>query len=178
MTSETGLLPSFPSQFALNQRISYHSDSKPFKLFFGRPLSYLDNYFNSISKLKTLCEITSLTKVMLQIIYPSIYKKVTKYSANVEKACVLQDIIGNILLDKVPPSALKPAGLDTPFEDKHFKVEKVLDHDSPPSNCYYLVKSKGYPDSDNSWVAAKAFGSQQPISTYWRKKYPKKKCHK
>ncbi|KAL6060044.1 hypothetical protein QOT17_013788 [Balamuthia mandrillaris] len=48
-------------------------------------LSYLDNYFNSISKLKTPCEITSLTKVMLQIIYPSIYEKVAKYSTNVEK---------------------------------------------------------------------------------------------
>ncbi|KAL6043845.1 hypothetical protein QOT17_023634 [Balamuthia mandrillaris] len=150
-------------------------------------------------KLKTPHEITSLTKVMLQIVYPSIYKKVVKYSTNIEKhfnannkiihfsprdkvmlknlsvnsktdpkslspfiihhctnkgAYILQDITGNILFDKVPPSAL----------------------DSPPSNHYYLMKWKGYPDSDNSWVAAKDFGSQQPIITYWGKKYPKKRC--
>ncbi|KAL6065851.1 Chromodomain Y-like protein 2 [Balamuthia mandrillaris] len=53
---------------------------------------------------------------------------------------ILQDITGDILPDKVPPSALKPVDPDTPFEDEHFKVEKVLDHDGPPSNRYYLVK--------------------------------------
>ncbi|KAL6062761.1 hypothetical protein QOT17_012037 [Balamuthia mandrillaris] len=211
---------SSPTQFALNQRISRRSDSKPFKLFFSRPLSYPDNYFSSISKLKTPREITSLTKVMLQIVYPSIYEKVAKYSANVERhfnannkiihfssgdkvmlknssansktnpkflgpfiihqctnngAYVLQDITGDILPDKVPPSALKLVDPDTPFEDKHFEVEKVLDHDGPPSNRYYLVKWKGYPALDNSWVAAKDFGSQRPISTYWGKKYSKKR---
>ncbi|KAL6057329.1 hypothetical protein QOT17_015576 [Balamuthia mandrillaris] len=76
------------------------------------------------------------------------------------------DITGNILPDKVPPRALKPVDPDTPFEDKHYEMEKILDHDGPPSNHYYLVKWKGYPDSDNSWVAAKDFGSQRPISTY------------
>ncbi|KAL6048895.1 hypothetical protein QOT17_020777 [Balamuthia mandrillaris] len=161
---------------------------------------------------------------MLQIVYPSIYKKVTKYSASIEKyfnannkithfspgdkvmlknssanpktdpkylspfiihhctnnrAYVLQDITGDILPDKIPPSALKLVDPNTPFEDKHFKVEKVLDHDGPPSDCYYLVKWKGYPDLDNSWVAAKDFSSQRPITTYWGKKYPKtKKRHK
>ncbi|KAL6046888.1 hypothetical protein QOT17_021951 [Balamuthia mandrillaris] len=60
-----------------------------------------------------------------------------------------------------------------------FKVEKVLNHDGPPSDCYYLVKWKGYPNMDNSWVAAKDFGSRRPITTYWGKKYPKtKKRHK
>ncbi|KAL6070503.1 hypothetical protein QOT17_006769 [Balamuthia mandrillaris] len=146
-------------------------DSKPFKLFFGKPLSYPDNYFNSISKIKTPPEITSLTKVMLQIFYPSIYKKVTKYSANIEKYFNItnkiiyfssgdKDITGNILLDKVPPSALTPVDRDTRFEDKHYEVKKILNHDGPPSNCYYLVKWRGYPDSNNSWVAAKDFSSQ------------------
>ncbi|KAL6050251.1 hypothetical protein QOT17_019925 [Balamuthia mandrillaris] len=51
-------------------------------------------------------------RVMLQIIYPSIYKK-------------------------VPPSALKPDEPRTPFEDKHFKVKKVLNYDGPPSDCYF-----------------------------------------
>ncbi|KAL6062450.1 Chromo domain-containing protein [Balamuthia mandrillaris] len=91
------------------------------------------------------------------------------------RAYVLQDITGNILPDMVPPSALKPVDPDTPFEDEHFEVEKVLDHDGPPSDRCYLMKWKGYPDSDNSWVAAKDFGSQRPISTYWGKKYPKKR---
>ncbi|KAL6042081.1 Chromo domain-containing protein [Balamuthia mandrillaris] len=90
-------------------------------------------------------------------------------------AYVLQDITGDILPDKVPPSALKLVDPNTPFEDKHFEVEKVLDHDGPPSNRYYLVKWKGYPDSDNSWAAAKDFSSQRPITTYWGKKYPKTK---
>ncbi|KAL6040445.1 hypothetical protein QOT17_025394 [Balamuthia mandrillaris] len=49
---------------------------------------------------------------------------------------------------------------------KHYEVEKILNYDSPPSDCYYLVKWKRYPDSDNSWVAAKNFSSQRPISTY------------
>ncbi|KAL6042327.1 hypothetical protein QOT17_024488 [Balamuthia mandrillaris] len=75
-------------------------------------------------------------------------------------AYVLQDITGDILPDKVPPSALKPVDPDTPFEDKHYEVEKILNHDSPPSDCYYLVKWKGYPDLNNSWVAAKDFSSQ------------------
>ncbi|KAL6075858.1 Chromo domain-containing protein [Balamuthia mandrillaris] len=86
------------------------------------------------------------------------------------RAYVLRDITGDILPDKCSQAC----GSDTPFEDEHFKVEKVLDHDSPPSDCYYLMKLKGYPDSDNSWVAAKDFSSQQPITTYWGKKYPKK----
>ncbi|KAL6057735.1 hypothetical protein QOT17_015330 [Balamuthia mandrillaris] len=68
-------------------------------------------------------------------------------------AYILQDIIGDIFPDK------------------------VLDYDGPPSNHYYLMKWKGYPDLDNSWVAAKDFSSQRPITTYWGKKYPKK-CHK
>ncbi|KAL6046890.1 Integrase catalytic domain-containing protein [Balamuthia mandrillaris] len=144
------------AQFALNQHISRHSDSKPFELFFDRPLSYLENYFESISKPKIPCEITSLTKVILQIIYSSIYEKVAKYSTNIE-------------------NALKLVDPNTPFEDKHFKVEKVLYHDGPPSDCYYLMKWKGYPNLDNSWVAAKDFSSQRPITTYWGKKYPKTK---
>ncbi|KAL6051017.1 hypothetical protein QOT17_019480 [Balamuthia mandrillaris] len=136
------------------------------------PLSYPDNYLKSISKLKTPCEIISLTKVMLQITYLSIYEKVANYSTNVEKhfntnnkiicfspgdkvmlknssansktdpkflgpfiihhctdnrAYILQDITGDILPDKVPPSAFKPVDPDTSFKDKHFEVEKVLD---------------------------------------------------
>ncbi|KAL6047893.1 Chromo domain-containing protein [Balamuthia mandrillaris] len=92
-----------------------------------------------------------------------------------DRAYILQEITGNILPDKVPPSAFKPVDPNTPFNNEHFKVEKVLDHDGPPSDCYYLVKWKGYPDSDNSWVVAKDFGSQRPITTYWGKKYPKKR---
>ncbi|KAL6044291.1 Chromobox protein 5 [Balamuthia mandrillaris] len=72
----------------------------------------------------------------------------------------LKDITGNILLDKVPLSAFKPVDPGTAFEDKHFEVEKVLDHDGLPSNCYYLMKWKRYLDSDNSWVSTKGFGSQ------------------
>ncbi|KAL6072833.1 hypothetical protein QOT17_005376 [Balamuthia mandrillaris] len=143
------------AQFALNQHISCHLDSKPFELFFSRPLSYPENYFESISKLKTPREITSPTKVMLQIVYSSIYEKVMlkNLSANSKtdpkylgpfiihhctnnRAYVLQDITGDILPDKVPPSALKLVDPNTPFEDKHFEVEKVLDHAGPPSDCY------------------------------------------
>ncbi|KAL6052122.1 Integrase catalytic domain-containing protein [Balamuthia mandrillaris] len=135
-------------------------DSKPFELFFGRPLSYLDNDFNSISKLKTPREIIFLTKVMLQIIYPSIYKKkststtnkiihfsprdkvmLKNSSANSKTdpkflgpfiihhcinngAYVLQDITGNILPDKVSPSALKPVDPNTPFEEGNLRSGK------------------------------------------------------
>ncbi|KAL6055441.1 hypothetical protein QOT17_016716 [Balamuthia mandrillaris] len=64
-------------------------------------------------------------------------------------AYILQDITGNIFPDKVSPSALKLVDPNTSFEDKHFKVEKVLNYDSPPFDCY-LMKWKGYLDSDNS----------------------------
>ncbi|KAL6066922.1 hypothetical protein QOT17_009283 [Balamuthia mandrillaris] len=55
-------------------------------------------------------------------------------------AYVLQHITGDILPDKAPPSALKPMDPNTPFEDKHYEVEKILDHDGPPSDHYYLVE--------------------------------------
>ncbi|KAL6052128.1 hypothetical protein QOT17_018785 [Balamuthia mandrillaris] len=58
------------------------------------------------------------------------------------KAYVLRDFTGNILPNKVPPSALKPVDFDTPCKDKHFEVEKVLNHDGPSSDCYYLMKWK------------------------------------
>ncbi|KAL6049957.1 hypothetical protein QOT17_020117 [Balamuthia mandrillaris] len=135
--------------------MSHHLDSKSFEFFFGRPLSYPDNCFNSISKLKTPREITFLTKVMLQIIYPSIYKKIAKYSINVEKhfntmnriihfspgdKVMLKNSSANSKTDPKFLGALKPVDPDTPVEDEHFEVEKILDVDGPHSDCYYLMK--------------------------------------
>ncbi|KAL6045456.1 hypothetical protein QOT17_022768 [Balamuthia mandrillaris] len=137
------------AQFALNQPKSLCLDFKLFKLFFGRLLSYLDIYFNSISKLKTLHEITSLTKVMLQIVYPFIYEKkgismLTTGDKVKNLAYIFQDIISNTIPDTVPPSALKPIDPNTPFEDKHFKVEKVLDYNGLSFNYFYCMKWKEY----------------------------------
>ncbi|KAL6056986.1 hypothetical protein QOT17_015756 [Balamuthia mandrillaris] len=92
-----------------------------------------------ISKLKTPHKITSLTKVMLQIVYSFIYKKgLSPWRRTVNNFIhtYQQDITGNILPDKIPSSALKPVDPNNPFKDKHFEVEKVLDHDGPPSDHY------------------------------------------
>ncbi|KAL6049121.1 hypothetical protein QOT17_020672 [Balamuthia mandrillaris] len=93
----------------------------------------------------------------LQIIYPSIYKKLKNSLANFKtnfkfhssfiihhctdnRAHDLEDITGNILPDKVPLSAVKHIDPSTPFEDKHFEVEKVLNHDGPLFNHYNFMK--------------------------------------
>ncbi|KAL6042149.1 hypothetical protein QOT17_024565 [Balamuthia mandrillaris] len=64
-------------------------------------------------------------------------------------AFIDSDITSNIPPGKVPQSALKPVDPSTLFEDKHFEVKKVLDHDGQPSDCYYFMKWKEYPGLDN-----------------------------
>jgi len=54
------------------------------------------------------------------------------------------------------PNYTQPPPTIVKGKDEHYKVETVLNARTTPNKCdiQYLVKWKGYPDSENSWVSA------------------------
>jgi Reverse transcriptase (RNA-dependent DNA polymerase)/RNase H-like domain found in reverse transcriptase/Integrase zinc binding domain/Chromo (CHRromatin Organisation MOdifier) domain/Aspartyl protease len=62
------------------------------------------------------------------------------------------------LLEQYKSSSLPPHGLPPPLpplyikdDHKYFEIEKILDSRRIGNRVQYLIKWKGYPDSDNSW---------------------------
>ena len=111
-------------------------------------------YFNRKNK---LIEIPIETHVMLKdklirdtfdAKYQGPFKVVGK---NRGGAYTLQDLDGQILPRKFPPSQLVPIP-DLPiFKDMSYEIEKIINHRDTSNGREYLIKWKNYPDEDNSW---------------------------
>ena len=59
-------------------------------------------------------------------------------------------------------------------EDEHYEVEKVL-HSKVSPNCkgiLYLIKWKGYPKSENSWLPASKMTHSQALVQKFHKDHP------
>jgi hypothetical protein len=55
-------------------------------------------------------------------------------------------------------------------DEESFEIQTIKNHRLRGSNGYeYLVKWKGFPDEDNSWVKAADFDSLKSITKYWKK---------
>ena len=66
-------------------------------------------------------------------------------------AYTLQDLDGQILPRKFPPSQLVPIS-DLPiFKDISYEIEKIINHRDTSNGREYLIKWKNYSDEDNSW---------------------------
>ena len=72
-------------QFAINQRTSRRSDSKPFELFFGRPLNYPYEHHQAVSQLKEPATLMGLAQAMYEIVYPTIKSKIKAFANRVEQ---------------------------------------------------------------------------------------------
>ena len=56
-------------------------------------------------------------------------------------------------------------------DSNHFEVEYIVDHREEGTNGFsYLVKWKGFDNSDNTWVKGRDFDSLEPIQYYWKKR--------
>jgi hypothetical protein len=74
---------------------------------------------------------------------------------------------------------MDPTSPDHPLEivqgeDDHYKVEKVLQSKLTPNRrgILYLVKWKGYPDSENSWLPALGMKQAQALVKQFHQKNP------
>jgi transposase InsO family protein len=90
-------------------------------------------------------------------------------------AYVLKDMTGDILDRRVPADQLKlvKRQLKSPPEkSEFFEVAEVLDHRGDPGAYEYLVRWKGYDESENSWVPQQNFQDTACITAYWKSRPP------
>jgi hypothetical protein len=64
-------------------------------------------------------------------------------------------LIPYTITPKHGPNYTQPPPIIVDSEDKHYEVETVLNVRTTPNQCdmQYLVKWKGYPNSENFWVS-------------------------
>jgi hypothetical protein len=88
-------------------------------------------------------------------------------SRTLQNTYVLLDATGQLYPKNAAPSQLKMISVPDLYLDEHYEVERILGHKGPAPSRSYLVKWKGYADSDNSWVHASDFDAPQLIQAYW-----------
>jgi len=83
---------------------------------------------------------------------------------------VLLDRTNALYQKRVPADHLKLISVPEEYlkDDDHYEVEAIVAHRGTSRNREYLVKWKHYPDSSNSWVAAKDFDATDLIESYWK----------
>ena len=96
-------------------------------------------------------------------------------------AYVLKDMTGEELfrhftIDQLRPipkdSRLAPGGVDP--EEKSYEIEKILDHNLENNDYSYLVKWKGYKQSDSTWEPSQNFDDEAIIHRYWEQRSNKR----
>jgi transposase InsO family protein len=75
-------------------------------------------------------------------------------------------------------SLLEPAHEETPLqntfhyeveEDNEYEVERIVDHRGTPNECEYLVKWKGYPETENTWEPSRNLNNcKELLLRYWK----------
>lgn len=88
-------------------------------------------------------------------------------SRTLQNTYVLLDATGQLYPKNAAPSQLKMISVPDLYLDEHYEVERILGHKGPAPSRSYLVKWKGYANSDNSWVHASDFDAPQLIQAYW-----------
>jgi hypothetical protein len=69
----------------------------------------------------------------------------------------LHDTFHVSLLDPIKPTSLSPRSPPAPLalyirdDREYFEIENILDSKHIGHRLYYLIKWKGFPDSENSW---------------------------
>ena len=80
------------------------------------------------------------------------------------------------LLDPIKSTAILPHGLPaappaTYIKDnqEHFEVDDILDSRRIQNRLEYLIKWKGYPDSDNSWEPSSHIAARGLVKEFHRR---------
>ncbi len=212
-------------QIMANQRIMKRTGSRPFELFYGRPLNLWIDYQNMQSKPATPEQLKAHYDQLKKVVYPSIFDK-SKSAGNQERynfdqqhntdkplepgtkvmikqvdrqagdteyagpytvqrvnkggAYILVDVTGqefphrvprkHIKVIELPPAVKTESNPSESEEELEYEIEKVLDHKRDGPTTKYLVKWKGYPHSQNSWITQEKSTGNQAIAAYWRSK--------
>ena len=78
------------------------------------------------------------------------------------------------------PWDLKPVSVDEleadpTAQEEHFVVDKIIDYKGTnPSNLEYLVRWKGYPPSEDSWIPPENFDDLYLVEQFWKHRDPPK----
>jgi hypothetical protein len=73
-----------------------------------------------------------------------------------------------LLPRNVPHGHLKPIGANVPFGESYV-VENVLRHEGTQATRRYLVRWKGRPAAEDSWLSPALFDDEDTIRRYWKR---------
>jgi len=76
----------------------------------------------------------------------------------------------NLLPRDYLASELKPLSSDYTTGQESYEIEAILNHKKTRDGMKYLVKWKGYDESENSWEPASNFDSTSSIEDYWKRR--------
>jgi hypothetical protein len=79
----------------------------------------------------------------------------------------LKDKLGEILAESFPRHKLKVVE-EEDDDEIHYEVEKIVNHKRHGKGYRYLVKWKGYPESQNTWEPIENFDDKTIITKYWK----------
>ena len=83
------------------------------------------------------------------------------------KNYVLKNALGDEEKNAYPLHKLKKVDRDMKFDETE-EIEKILDHRVVNGKTTYLVKWKGQPKSQNSWLPVENFDNLGSINKYWK----------
>jgi hypothetical protein len=77
--------------------------------------------------------------------------------------------MGQALNESFPRHELKIVEEESDEEEEiHYEIEKIVNHRKFRKGFRYLVKWKGYPESENTWEPPENFDDKTILTKYWK----------
>ena len=150
-------------QYAYNNKVQSLTGSTPFSLMFGRSANSSTNYeFDEEGMLRDIDEWKKHQEEIFSLIFPAVS---VRRSQEQSKSRARVDKLRRNITDESLPAG---DGADEESVHKSYEVEKILEHTKRDEDGeeIFLVKWKGYPISESSWLPRARFNDLAIVDNY------------